>query len=114
MENNTMDTQNTNNNNNTNNDVEIMSQRANAIFTAINSVVSTMQDRENIPVGDLAKKVSKIVSLDVKEVMGYVQSFGKNTKGGYIDRGAHGGYIRGTKSVKTIKAGKKTKKTVSA
>lgn len=102
-----MDTQN-NTSNTVSNDVNNMMTRATNIFNAIETVVSTMSERQNIRVEDLAKKVSKIVDVDVKAVIGYVNDFGKNTSGGYIDRGAHGGYIRGTKPVKTIKAGKKS------
>lgn len=100
-----MDTQNSKT---VSNDVNTMMTRATNIFNAIETVVSTMSDKQNIRVEDLAIKVAKIVDVDVKAVIGYVNDFGKNTSGGYIDRGAHGGYIRGTKKVKTVKAGKKT------
>ena len=102
-----MDTQNTNI---INNDVETMTARANTIFNAINTIVGEMADQDRMRVEDLAKKVSKTVSLDIKEVLGYVNDFGKKASVGYITRGANGGYVKGQRPVKTVKAGKKSKK----
>lgn len=103
-----MNTDNTNNVS-TSNDVEIMTATAQTIFNTINSITNDMKDGERMTVEELANKVSKTVSMDVKVVLGFINFFALNSNASYITRGAHGGYVKGQKPVKVVKAGKKSK-----
>lgn len=100
---------NTNTVNQTNNDVETLTSTAHTIFDAINNIASTMNDKDRMRVEDLAKKVSKTVSMDVKDVLGFINLFGKKSTVAHITRGANGGFVKGQKPVKMVKSGKKTK-----
>lgn len=78
------------------------------IFEAAQVVIGNMADGDRIQIKDLAQRVAATVSMEPKNVLGFVHHFAYNTNTAYVTRGKHGGIIKGTRPAKTDKKVKKT------
>lgn len=97
--------------NNTN--IKSMLETVERIFDAAQVVVEGMADGDRIQLKELAQKVSLVVAMEPKNILGFVHHFAHNTESAYVTRGKHGGLIKGARPAKTDKP-KKVKKTADA
>ena len=63
---------------------------------------------------ELAQAVGTAVTMEPKQVLGFVNHFAHNTDIAYVTRGKNGGIIRGTKPAKVVKVSKKAAKVAAA
>lgn len=89
------------------NNIETMLETVERVFTAAEKTVESMQDGQRMQIKELAAAVSTAVSMEPKQVLGFVNHFVHNTNLAYVTRGKNGGIVRGTKQVKVVKASKK-------
>jgi hypothetical protein len=92
-----------------NNNIKSMLETVERVFTAAQLVIDGMGDGDRVQIKELAQKVALSVSMEPKNVLGFVHHFAHNTDTAYVTRGKHGGIIKGTRPVKTDKP-KKVKK----
>ncbi len=91
----------------TNNDIESMTAFSKQVFESAQQVIETMKDGERMQIKQLAQVVGLAIAKDPKEVLGFVNHFAHNTSMAYVTRGKNGGIIKGVKSAKVVKSGKK-------
>lgn len=73
------------------------------ICEAAQTVVDKMKDKERKQVKEIADEVAKVLQKETKRVLNTVNDFLHETECGYVSRGKHGGFIKGTKAVRIIK-----------
>lgn len=95
----------------TNANITTMLETVERIFEAAQVVIGNMADGDRIQIKELAQRVAATVSMEPKNVLGFVHHFAHNTDTAYVTRGKHGGIIKGTRPAKTDKP-KKAKKSV--
>lgn len=83
--------------------VQEMTETADRIFVAANDIVEKMADGSRIQIKDLTAEVSKVVGLEPKRVLGFINYFVFKTNIAYVTRGKKGGLIKGQKPVKVAK-----------
>jgi hypothetical protein len=88
--------------------IETMLETVERVFTAAEKTVESMQEGQRMQIKELASVVSSAVSMEPKQVLGFVNHFVHNTTLAYVTRGKNGGIIRGSKPVKVVKAPKKS------
>ncbi len=93
----------------TNPNVQSMTETADRIFEAANTIVEGMAQGTRKQIKDLAVDVGAAVGMEPKEVLGFVNHFAHKTNIAYVTRGKNGGLIKGVRPVKIDKP-KKTKK----
>lgn len=97
----------------TNPNVQSMTETADRIFEAANTIVEAMQAGSRKEIKKLAVEVGAAVGMEPKEVLGFVNHFAHKTDIAYVTRGKNGGLIKGVRPVKVDKP-KKVKKTDSS
>lgn len=93
----------------TNQNVQSMTETAERIFEAANTIVEGMTVGDRKQIKDLAVDVGAAVGMEPKEVLGFVNHFAHKTNIAYVTRGKKGGLIKGVRPVKVVKP-KKAKK----
>ncbi len=96
----------------TNTDIKDMLVNIERVLEATHRIIDSMQTGERKQIKNLAEEVGQAVGKAPKDVLGYVNDFAHNTKIAYVTRGKHGGIIKGTKPVKTVKKAEKAEPVV--
>ena len=94
----------------TNPNVQSMTETADRIFEAANTIVEGMPTGSRKEIKKLAVEVGAAVGMEPKEVLGFVNHFAHKTDIAYVTRGKNGGLIKGVRPVKVAKP-KKVKAT---
>ena len=94
-------------------DIKEMLATIEPVLETAHQIVSKLNDGERIQIKKLAQDVGNTLSLDPKEILGFVNHFAHNTKIAYVTRGKNGGVVKGVRPAKVVKAGKKSKKDTS-
>ncbi len=87
----------------TNPNVQSMTETADRIFEAANTIVEGMQPGSRKEIKKLAVEVGAAVGMEPKEVLGFVNHFAHKTDIAYVTRGKNGGLIKGVRPVKVAK-----------
>lgn len=77
-----------------------MIETVSSIFNSADSKLAAMPDKARIQLKELAQSIANELSLDPKDVLGFVTYFARNTDSGYVSRGKNGGLIKGTRPAK--------------
>lgn len=93
----------------TNLNVQSMTETAERIFEAANTIVEGMKPGDRKQIKDLAVDVGAAVGMEPKEVLGFVNHFAHKTNIAYVTRGKNGGLIKGVRPIRVAKP-KKAKK----
>ncbi len=93
----------------TNPNVQSMTETADRIFEAANTIVEGMLPGSRKEIKKLAVEVGAAVGMEPKEVLGFVNHFAHKTDIAYVTRGKNGGLIKGVRPVRVVKP-KKVKK----
>lgn len=83
------------------NTVETMLENVKRIFVTASQTVESMALGERMQIKDLTQKVALAVSMEPRQVLGFVNYFAHNTDLAYVSRGKNGGLVRGTRPAKT-------------
>ena len=94
-----------------NDNIKSLMETVERIFEATYITVEKMPDGSRMQIKELAEAVGAAVTMEPKQVLGFVSHFAHNTDIAYVTRGKNGGIIRGTKPVKVVKVSKKDKAT---
>ena len=90
--------------------IPVMLKDIEEVLQTARTVVETMQPGERKQIKELAQLVGAKLSREPKEVFNLINIFAHNTNIAYVTRGKNGGVVRGVKPVKTVKAGRVSKK----
>ena len=86
--------------------VHSMVETAKTIFNATQHIVDAMPDGSRKQIKNLACEVATAVSMEPKEVLGFVNHFVHHTDVAFVTRGKNGGLVKGTKTAKPAKVAK--------
>ena len=86
--------------------MQSMLETAKSIFNAAQTIVDGMPDGTRKQIKELACEVATAVSLEPKQVLGFVLHFAHHTNVAYVTRGKNGGLVKGTKTIKPAKVAK--------
>jgi hypothetical protein len=89
--------------------VKSMTETAQKIFEAAESILEKMSAGERTQLKDLAVNVGNVVGMEPKRVLGFVNHFAHETNIAYVTRGKKGGLVKGTRPAKVVKV-KRVKK----
>jgi hypothetical protein len=84
--------------------VDRLVETAKEIWDAAESVVGSMKEKDRKQIKELAEAVSALVGKDSKDVLHLVNMYAHGSETGYVTRGKGGGFIKGTRPVKVVKA----------
>lgn len=93
----------------TDKNIQSMLDTAERCWLACKTTVEQLKDGDRIQIKELAQAVGLAVSMDPKDVLGFVNHFAHFTDVGHITRGKFGGIKKGPKPVKVVKV-KRAKK----
>jgi len=83
--------------------VQSMTETANRIFEAANTIVESMKSGERKQIKELAVDVGSAIGMEPKRILGFVNHFAHETNIAYVTRGKNGGLIKGSRPVKVVK-----------
>ncbi len=85
--------------------VDKLVENAKVVWEAVESVVSSMKDKDRKQVKDLTDAVIALVGKDSKDILHLVNMYiHDESTGGYVTRGKGGGFVKGARPVKVVKA----------
>lgn len=84
--------------------VDRLVETAKEVWNAAETVVGSMKEKERKQIKELAEAVSALIGKDPKEVLDLVNRYAHGSESGYVTRGKGGGFIKGTRPVKVVKA----------
>lgn len=77
------------------------------ICDAAQTIIDPMNDGERKQIKEIAEAVATSLQMETKRVLNCVNDFLHETEVGYVSRGKNGGFIKGKRAAKIVKAAPK-------